>query len=113
MQDPKKSKTRKKALKPTEKEIRLLEKLREQPEMLDKIEPIVDLARDEHGKLDAHEIEEKLVKEIQKLGNQTLTSWAQRVEEQEVQGIRALGERIQQRQKKRTSTGPRSTGESR
>ena len=64
---PKKSK-----LKPTESEIQLLEKLRRNPEMRKRIEPILKLAEDSDNTLNANQIEELLVDEIGKLGNQTV-----------------------------------------
>ena len=60
---PKKNK-----FKPTESEIELLEKLRRNPRMRKRIEPILKLAENSDNALDVHQVEELLVEEIGKLG---------------------------------------------
>ncbi len=103
---PKKNK-----FKPTTSEIELLEKLRRNPRMRERIEPILKLAEGSDNALDAHQVEEILVDEIGKLGNQTLCTWASGVEERLGDSIRDQEQAVVQRQKK-TSGGTPSTDRS-
>ena len=54
--------------KPTTSEVELLEKLRRNPRMRERIEPILKLAENSDNALDVHQVEELLVEEIGKLG---------------------------------------------
>lgn len=92
--------------KPTEPEIQLLEKLRRSPQMRERLEPILDLVLNPDGNLDAHQIEALLIVEMNKLGNQTLQSWAQELEQSQSQIARSQHPGLQQREKKTSDGGP-------
>lgn len=68
----------KKATKLSAQERRLIEKMRQQPEMTERIEAIFDTAYSS-GKT-ADEIEEMLIDGIRQLGQTTMQSWAIRTE---------------------------------
>jgi len=99
---------KKKQFKPSQEEILLLEKLRRNPKMIERIEPILDMADDPNNSLDAHQAEELLIEEIRQLGNETLTSWAKRIEEQTASTQRSQHKKFQQREKKTSGGGPGS-----
>lgn len=80
--------------KPTDpaREKRLLEKLRNRPELLERFEAILELTESEGGELrTADEVEELLVEEVRRLGNRVMHDWAggaeQRVAEEMRQGV--------------------------
>lgn len=61
----------------TERAARLLKKLAHQPEVLDRIERILEVVENETGEaLTADEAEELLVQELRLLGHDALQSWA-------------------------------------
>lgn len=61
----------------TQREQRLLEQLRAQPEILERLEAIVAMTQADGEKLPtADEVEERLVEEVRRLGNEVLTRWA-------------------------------------
>ena len=54
-------------------EVRLIEQLRQQPEMMERLQSILELARSTDGPLKtADEVEELLIQELRQLGNTTL-----------------------------------------
>ena len=56
---------------------RLLERLNLRPELKSRLEAILELAESEGGELrTADEIEELLIEELRRLGNQTMQDWA-------------------------------------
>jgi hypothetical protein len=58
-------------------EQRLLEQLRRQPELLERLETIVGLTQADGEKLPtADEVEERLVEEVRRLGQRVMTDWA-------------------------------------
>ena len=58
-------------------EQRLLEQLRRQPELLERLETIVGLTQVEGEKLStADEVEGRLVEEVRRLGHQVMEDWA-------------------------------------
>lgn len=85
-----------------ERKIRLLNKLEEHPDLLDRIESILDLAsEDGPGAVrSADEVESLLVEELRKLGNETLTNWAANAEEKVSGEYRSKNPATQQRCKK-------------
>lgn len=65
----------------TEREKRLVEHLRGHPELMERLEAIVELAQAEGEKLlTADEVEGRLIEEVRRLGNQTMRDWAARAE---------------------------------
>jgi pantothenate synthetase len=70
----------KKAGKLSVREQQLIEKMRQQPEMMERVESIFNTAYSS-GKT-ADEIEEMLISEIRQLGQTTMQSWAIRTEQE-------------------------------
>ncbi len=65
----------------TEREKRLVEHLRGHPELMERLEAIVELAQAEGEKLlTADEVEGRLIEDVRRLGNQTMRDWAARAE---------------------------------
>ena len=66
----------------TPQETRLLEQLRQHPDIMARVQSILEIARNEEGPLKtADEVEELLVQEIRQLGNATMGQWATQAEE--------------------------------
>jgi hypothetical protein len=68
-------------------EFDLLEKLRRQPKMMERVRKILEIAQSSEGPLKtADEVEELLVEEMRRLGNVTMNEWAaqanQRIEDE-------------------------------
>src|ERR1039458_2761463 len=62
-------------------EIQLIEQLREQPEMMERLRSILELTGKAEGPLKtADEVEELLIQELRRLGNTTLCQWATQAE---------------------------------
>lgn len=83
-------------------EIRLIEQLRQHPEIRDRVQSILELAENAEGPLKtADEVEELLIQEVRKLGNATLQEWAARAEERVCTEVKAKDPTIRSRKKKR------------
>jgi len=83
-------------------EIRIVEQLRQHPEIRARVEHILDLARNEEGPLKtADEVEELLVQEIRQLGNVTMRQWATQAEERVSTELRSRDPTVLSRKKKR------------
>ena len=96
--------TNKKAAQPglTDQEIRLLELLRQQPEMAARFESILNLASNAEGPLKtADEVEALLVEEVRRLGHATMSQWAVRAEERVTQELKEQDPAVRSRKKKR------------
>jgi hypothetical protein len=60
-----------------QREKRFLAKLRQKPLLRERFEAILELADTEEGKLmSADELEERLIQEVRKLGQETMQEWA-------------------------------------
>jgi len=95
-----KQKTIKKKI--TAEEAKLLEVLRQHPEMMERMQSILELARNEDGPLKtADEVEEKLIEEIRQLGHCTMTQWASTAEERVSSQLRTEDSTVVSRKKKR------------
>lgn len=71
-------------------EISLIRRLRQQPKMMERVERILEIANSTEGPLQtADEIEELLLAEMRRLGNETMTEWATQAEKR-------VGEELQQ-----------------
>jgi len=58
-------------------EINLIKRLRQQPKMMERVQRILEIAHSTEGPLKtADEIEELLLEEMRRLGNETMTEWA-------------------------------------
>ena len=66
----------------TTQETQLIQQLRQQPQMLARLQSILDLAHATDGPLKtADEIEELLIHELRQLGSTTMNQWAAQAEE--------------------------------
>ena len=66
----------------TEEESRLIEQLRERPELMARVQTIMQIASAKNGALQkADQVEEALIQEIRQLGNATMRNWAASVQE--------------------------------
>jgi hypothetical protein len=62
-------------------EINLIQRLRQQPKMMERVQRILEIANSTEGPLKtADEIEELLLEEMRRLGNDTMTEWATQAE---------------------------------
>ena len=62
-------------------EVQLIEQLRQQPEMMERLRSILELTGNAEGPLKtADEVEELLIQELRRLGNTTLCQWATQAE---------------------------------
>jgi|SRR5882762_11147566 len=86
----------------TDQEIRMIEQLRQNPEMMARVQSILDLARNAEGPLKtADEVEELLIQEIRHLGNVTMNQWAVQAEERVGTELKEQDPTIRNRKKKR------------
>ena len=89
-------------LKITLTEVRLLEGLRQHPEMKERMQSILDLARNQHGLLKtADELEERLIAEVRQLGYCTMTQWARTAQERVTTELQTADPTVVSRKKKR------------
>lgn len=96
--------TNKKAVQPelTAQEIRLVELLRQQPEMVARFESILHLASNAEGPLKtADEVEALLIEEVRRLGHATMSQWAVRAEERVSQELKEHAPEVRSRKRKR------------
>ena len=86
----------------SERESRVLNHLRQHPEMMARIETILEVARSTEGPLKtADEVEELLVQEIRLLGHATMKEWASGAEARVSEEIKGRDATIRSRKKKR------------
>jgi hypothetical protein len=86
----------------SQEEIRLIERLRQQPRMMEGVERILEIANSAEGALKtADEIEELLIEEMRRLGNTTMTEWAIQAEQRVGQELKAREPEVLKRKKKR------------
>jgi hypothetical protein len=86
----------------SQEEIRLIERLRQQPRMMEGVERILEIANSAEGALKtADEIEELLIEEMRRLGNTTMTEWALQAEQRVGQELKAREPEVLKRKKKR------------
>jgi len=82
-------------------EIHLIEQLRQQPRMMERIQRILEIANSTEGPLKtADEIEELLIEEVRRLGNTTMTEWATQAEERVGQELKTQEPAVLKRKKK-------------
>jgi uncharacterized protein UPF0236 len=85
----------------TQQETRLLEQLRKHPQMMVRVQSILEIARNAEGPLKtADEVEELLIDEMRQLGNLTLSQWAIQAEERVSQELKSLDSTVRSRKKK-------------
>lgn len=86
----------------SEQEIHLIERLRQQPRMMERIHRILEIANSTEGPLQtADEIEELLIEEMRRLGNTTMTEWATQAEARVGQELKTQEPAVLKRKKKR------------
>ena len=74
----------------TEKATRLVEKLSENPGLMEQVEAIVELVRSKEGPIGrADDVEQLLEREIRKLGKNAMQEWAQNAEERAAAQLQA------------------------
>jgi hypothetical protein len=82
-------------------EVQLIEQLRQQPEMMERLQGILELTRSTDGPLKtADEVEERLIQELRRLGNTTLCQWATQAEARVSNELKAQDPTIRSRKKK-------------
>ena len=84
----------------SQEERELIERLRQRPEMMARVQSILDIASEAGGAKTADEVEELLVEEMRKLGNSTMREWAGGAQEQLTQELRAKDATLRSRKKK-------------
>ncbi len=83
-------------------EMKLVEKLRQHPQMMARFQEILALASNEDGPLKtADEIEELLIEAMRQLGNETMGQWASQAEERVSRELKEQDPTVLARKKKR------------
>ena len=83
-------------------EVQLIEQLRQQPAMMERLRSIVELTRNAQSPLKtADEVEELLIQELRRLGNTTLCQWAMQAEARVSNELKGQDPTIRSRKKKR------------
>jgi hypothetical protein len=83
-------------------EVRLIEQLRQHPEMMERVQSILEITRHTEGPLKtADEVEELLIQEMRQLGNTSMHQWATHAEERVSQELKDQDPSVRSRKKKR------------
>jgi hypothetical protein len=83
-------------------EIQLIEQLREHPEMMERVQRILDLTGNSEGPLKtADEVEELLIQEMRQLGNASMNQWASQAEGRVSRELKGQDATVRSRKKKR------------
>jgi hypothetical protein len=83
-------------------EVQLIEQLRQHPDMMARIQSILDLASDESGPLKtADQVEELLIQELRRLGNTSMRQWATQAEERVSRELKGQEATVRSRKKER------------
>jgi|ERR1051326_6727293 hypothetical protein len=86
----------------TNQEMQLIEQLRQNPEIMARVQSILDITRNAEGPLkSADEVEGLLIQEMRRLGKTTMNQWAAQAEERVVQELKEQDPTIRSRKKKR------------
>ena len=86
----------------SQKEIDLIENLRRNPKVMERIQHILEMTNAAEGPLKtADQIEDLLVAELRLLGNDTMTEWLSRADKQVGQELKAKDKSVLKRKKKR------------
>ena len=87
-------------LKPAE--ARLIEELRQHPEMMERVQRILEITGSAAGPLkSADEVEELLIQEMRQLGNSSMSQWAKHAEERVSKELKEQDPTVRSRKKKR------------
>jgi hypothetical protein len=80
----------------------LIEQLRQRPQMLERVQSILEIASNAEGPLKtADEVEELLIQEMRRLGNTTMNQWAAGAEERVSHELKRQDATVLSRKKKR------------
>lgn len=83
-------------------ELNLIRRLRQQPNVMERVERILEIANSSEGALKtADQIEEMLLEEMRRLGNDTMTEWATQAEKRVGQELQQQDPTVLKRKKKR------------
>jgi hypothetical protein len=83
-------------------EVQLIKQLRHHPEMMVRVQSILDLTRNVEGPLKtADEVEELLIQELRQLGNTSMKQWATQAEERVSNELKGQDATVRSRKKKR------------
>jgi hypothetical protein len=83
-------------------ELNLIRRLRKQPKMMERVQRILEIANSSEGPLKtADEIEELLLEEMRRLGNDTMTEWATLAEKRVGEELQKRDPTVRKRKKKR------------
>jgi phosphoribosyl-dephospho-CoA transferase len=83
-------------------EVRLIEQLRQHPEMMERVQSILNITRNAEGPLKtADEVEELLVQAMRRLGNTSMHQWATQAEERVSDELKGQDSTVRSRKKKR------------
>ena len=94
----KKQSSQKKRL--SQSELRLIKQLREHPEILERVQSILDITNNKDGSdKKADEVEDLLVQEMRQLGHASLSEWAIQTEEQESNKLKTQDTTVRSRKK--------------
>lgn len=86
----------------TAQEAKLLEGLRRNPQMMERVQSILEIASAENGPLkSADEVEAMLIEEMRKLGHSTMSQWATTAEERVSTELQSQDPTVLSRKKKR------------
>jgi len=86
----------------TAQETQLIGRLRQHPEMLARVQSILDLAHAADGPLkSADEVEELLIQELRQLGRSTMNQWATQAEVRVGDELKSQDATVRRRKKKR------------
>jgi hypothetical protein len=86
----------------TAQEARLLEGLRRHPEMMERVQSILEIASNQNGPLkSADEVEAMLIEEMRRLGHSTMSQWATTAEQRVSRELQDQDPAVLSRKKKR------------
>lgn len=86
----------------SQEERKMMERLRRHPEILDRVQSILEIAENKEGPLkSADEVEELLIAEMRRLGNTTMRDWAGAAQEQVAEVLLGQETTLRSRKKKR------------
>ena len=86
----------------TQPEAQLIEQLRARPELMLRVQSLMEIAHNAEGPLKtADEVEELLIQELRRLGHVTLSQWAIQAEERVSTELKRQDPTVRRRKKKR------------
>ena len=86
----------------TAEETHLIERLRQHPEIRERLQSILDIAGNQEGPLKtADQVEELLIEEMRRLGQVTMSQWANQAEERVSAELKQQDSTVRSRKKKR------------